>query len=59
MLENINKNWISQENKEVWRETSIQALEKMKALEIKFQCTRKRVIEKTPFGVRIKYVKQI
>ena len=41
MLENINKNWISQENKEVWRETSIQALEKMKALEIKFQCTRK------------------
>ena len=54
----IDKNWYSPEAQRADREIAIQALHKMKALEIKFGVTHKRVKQKTPFGVRITYVKK-
>lgn len=54
----INKNWYSSEAQKADREAATQVLHKMKALEIKFGITHRRVIEKTPFGVRIRYLKK-
>lgn len=54
----VDSNWISPENKKKEREIDQKALEHMKALEIKYSSLRTRVIEKTPFGYHIRYIKQ-
>lgn len=57
MNSSINQNWTSSENRKKEREIDEKALEQMKALEVKYSCLRKRVVEKTPFGYRIRYIK--
>lgn len=54
----IDKNWYSSEAQKADREAATLVLHKMKALEVKFGITRRKVIEKTPFGVRIRYVEK-
>ena len=54
----IDKNWYSPETQKTDRENATTALNKMKALEIKFGITHRKVIEKTPLGVRIRYIKK-
>ena len=40
------------------RESAQKVLDKMKALEIKFSSLREKVIERTDFGIRIRYIKK-
>lgn len=40
------------------KKKDIEALRKMKELETKFEAEREKVIEETPCGIRIKYVKR-
>lgn len=54
-MENVDRNWFSPESQKQERESAQKVLDKMKALEIKFSCLRDKVVEKTDFGVRIKY----
>jgi hypothetical protein len=39
-------------------ESAQKVLDKMKALEIKFSSLREKVIERTDFGIRIRYIKK-
>lgn len=54
----IDKNWYSSEAQKQERELAKEVLHKMKALEIKFGVTRRRVVEKTEFGTRVRYLKK-
>lgn len=56
-METIDQNWSSPEGQKQQREADQRALDKMKALEIKFSFLREKVIERTDFGIRIKYIK--
>lgn len=54
----IDKNWYSPEAQRSDREAATVELHKMKALEIKFHITRRKMIEKTPCGIQIRYVRK-
>lgn len=58
MEESIDQNWHSNESPKNQRNLDQEALKQTKALEVKFSCFRKRIIEKTPFGYHIKYIKK-
>lgn len=57
-MENVDRNWYSPESQKQDRESAQNVLDKMKALEIKFSCFRGKVVEKTDFGIQIRYVKK-
>ena len=57
-MENIDRNWYSPESQKQDRESAQKVLDKMKALEIKFSSLREKVIERTDFGLRIRYIKK-
>ena len=57
-MENIDRNWYSPESQKQDRESAQKVLEKLKALEIKFSSLREKVIERTDFGIRIRYIKK-
>ena len=57
-MENIERNWYSPESQKQDRESAQKVLDKMKALEIKFSSLREKVIERTDFGIRIRYIKK-
>lgn len=57
-MDTINKNWYSSEAQKQEREIAQAALNRMKSLEVKFEIMREKVVEKTPFGFRVKYVKK-
>ncbi|MDB9201821.1 hypothetical protein [Odoribacter splanchnicus] len=57
-MENIDRNWYSPESQKQDRESAQKVLDKMKALEIKFSSLREKVIERTDFGIRIRYIKK-
>ena len=57
-MENIDRNWYSPESQKQERESAQKVLDKMKALEIKFSSLREKVIERTDFGIRIRYIKK-
>lgn len=57
-MENIDRNWYSPESQKQDRGSAQKVLDKMKALEIKFSSLREKVIERTDFGIRIRYIKK-
>lgn len=57
-MENIDRNWFSPESQKQERESAQNVLDKMKALEIKYSCFREKFVEKTDFGIRIRYIKR-
>ena len=57
-MENIDRNWYSPESQKQDRESAQKVLDKMKALEIKFSSLREKVIERTDFGIWIRYIKK-
>lgn len=57
-MENIDRNWYSPESQNRTGESAQKVLDKMKALEIKFSSLREKVIERTDFGIRIRYIKK-
>lgn len=57
-MENIDRNWYSPESQKQDRESAQKVLDKMKALEIKFSSLREKVIERTDFEIRIRYIKK-
>ena len=57
-MENIDRNWYSPESQKQTGESAQKVLDKMKALEIKFSSLREKVIERTDFGIRIRYIKK-
>lgn len=57
-MENIDRNWYSPESQKQDRESAQKVLDKMKALEIKFSSLREKVIERTDFRIRIRYIKK-
>ena len=57
-MENIDRNWYSPESQKQDRESAQKVLDKMKALEIKFSSLREKVIERTDFGIQIRYIKK-
>lgn len=57
-MENVDRNWYSPESQKQDRESAQKVLDKMKALEIKFSSLREKVIERTDFGIRIRYIKK-
>ena len=57
-MENIDRNWYSPESQKQDRESAQKVLDKMKALEIKFSSLREKVIERTDFGFRLRYIKK-
>lgn len=57
-MENIDRNWYSPESQKQDRESAQKVLDKMKALEIKFSSLREKVIGRTDFGIRIRYIKK-
>ena len=57
-MENIDRNWYSPESQKQDRDSAQKVLDKMKALEIKFSSLREKVIERTDFGIRIRYIKK-
>lgn len=57
-MENVDRNWYSPESQKQDRESAQNVLDKMKALEIKFSSLREKVIERTDFGIRIRYIKK-
>ena len=57
-MENIDRNWYSPESQKQDRESAQKVLDKMKALKIKFSSLREKVIERTDFGIRIRYRKK-
>ena len=57
-MENIDRYWYSPESQKQDRESAQKVLDKMKALEIKFSSLREKVIERTDFGIRIRYIKK-
>lgn len=58
MTDTVDRHWYSSEAVKHDRENAERVLDKMKELEKKYKKSRKRVIEKTLCGERIKYVKK-
>ena len=54
----IDQNWYSSEAQRRERESAEKILQYMKDLENKFKKSRKKIVEKTLCGERIKYVKK-
>ena len=57
-MENIDRNWYPPESQKQDRGICSEGSRKMKALEIKFSSLREKVIERTDFGIRIRYIKK-
>lgn len=58
MSDVVDRNWYSPESRKKEREESEEILKEMKRLEKEYYETRLRKIERTDFGVRIRYVKK-
>ncbi len=58
MTDTVDLNWYSSEAFKHDRENSERVLNSMKELEKKYKKTRKKIVEKTLCGERIKYVKK-
>lgn len=58
MCDTVDLNWYSSEAYRHERENAEKVLEKMKELENEYRKTRKKIVEKTICGERIKYVKE-
>lgn len=56
LTEPVDRNWYSTENREKERNRDLKALADMKALELEYEATRRRVVERTLFGIKISYV---
>lgn len=54
----IDRNWYSSESLRQEREAATRMLREMKDLEKEFGKTRVRKVERTDFGVRIRYVRK-
>lgn len=57
MNESVDRNWFSTENRKQECEVARQVLEKMKELERTYSKTRRKVVRKTDYGIKIKYIK--
>ncbi|MEG0796912.1 MAG: hypothetical protein RR397_10485 [Odoribacter sp.] len=57
MEESVDQNWFSAENRKKEIEVAKRVLKELKEIEKTFSKTRHKVVERTDFGVRIKYVK--
>lgn len=58
MTDTVDRNWYSSEAVKQDRENAERVLYKMKELENKYKKSRKKIVEKTLCGERIKYVKK-
>ncbi len=58
MSNTVSLNWYSSEEFKQERENAEKVLERMKDLEKKYKKTRKKIVEKTLCGERIKYIKK-
>ena len=58
MTEVVNRNWYSPESKKAELATANAALKEMKSLEKIYKTKRHKIIEKTPLGERVRYIKK-